>query len=326
MGALATLAFHLACREPLTSEPRKVFDRMQTTYDVIVNGRHIRDVDPLPPVAAVVTPVQTDTPAAPPLELRVEPIEEDGRVKAVEVYARGSLGASFAAKPEIDFWLWDETAGDEPFLVSGGDIDHVHERAVHHHAWKSDEYDPSKWQTAGVIRFNRFMPPSGGNRRISVGGRIQTKMLAGILHSMQSARSKPVAMNIAVSGYHAVRKARHVLRYRAFVLAVGLALLSGKGLTYRQDKALEKFAKLLCAGIKDRKVAEAYQNDLLTLIDSNVAYSHDELIRQLPQLSSQAYPELRSQLLAAFVEIMASRRVRTKESREFLKYSKDVLS
>jgi hypothetical protein len=151
-------------------------------------------------------------------------------------------------------------------------------------------------------------------------------MAVGFFNSVQSARSTPVVMNIPTIGYEHIRSLRHRLRYRAFVLAEGLALLSGKGPTYRQDKALKKFAQTLCDGIADRKLAVSYQNDLLTLLDSNVDDSYGGLTRQLDKLAAQAYPELKSQLLEAFVEVMASRKVRSKESRDFLEYSRGVLT
>jgi hypothetical protein len=326
--ALARLTFHLACREPLASEVRNIFAIIRASYDVNVNGYHIRDVDPLAPSAPFAAPAPTvvASPVVSAFELRLEPVEEAGQVKAAEVHVRGSVGSSLAAKTELDFWLWDETAGDAPFLISSSDIDQVHETAVHHHAWKRDEYDPGRWQSAGVIQFNRFMPPAGGPRRISVAGKIRTKMVVGFFNSVQSARSTPVVMNIPTIGYENIRSVRHRLRYRAFVLAEGLALLSGKGPTYRQDKALKKFAQTMCAGITDRKLAVNFQNDLLTLLDSNVDDSYGGLIRQLDKLAAQAYPELKSQLLEAFVEVMASRKVRSKESRDFLEYSRGVLT
>jgi len=324
--ALAKLTFHLACREPLSSEVRKAFDMIQATYDVNVIGHHIRDIAPLPPSAPVIIPSPMPAPAIPPFELKLEPIDEVGRVKAAEVYVRGFSEGLLMPHPELTYWLWDETAGDEPFLVSSADIDQVHERAVHHHAWKKDEYDPSKWQSAGVVRFNRFMPPAGGSRRISVAASTGAKMIIGFFNPQKTARSTAVVMPIACPGYKTIRNARHGLRYRAFVLALGLALLSGKGPTYRQDKALKKFAQTLCDGITDRKLGVCYQNDLLTLLDSNVDDSLSGLTRQLDQLAAQAYPELKSQLLEAFVEVMASRKVRSKESRNFLEYSRGVLA
>jgi hypothetical protein len=320
---LARLTFHLASHEPTTSEARKVFAVMRSCYDVNVNGYHICDVDPLPPVVA---PLPVSVPSVPNFELRIEPVEEAGRVKAVEVQVRGTLATSNSAKPVLDFWLWDETAGDEPFIVSSADIDQVYERAVHEHPWQSDEHDPHKWQTAGVVRFNRIMPPVGGGRRISVAGRIQSKSFLGYLNLKQTVRSKPVVMNIAVPGYQAIRNARQGLRFRAFSLVVGLALLSGKGPTYRQEKALKKFAEQLCARIADRKIAEANKNDLFTLIDSNVESGRDSLTRELDQLVPKSYPELKSQLLEAFEEVMASRKIRSKESRDFLQYSRGLLA
>ena len=328
--AVARLTFHLACREPLSSDARKAFAKIRATYDVNVNGHHVRYIDPLPPVASVVTPAPTPTPkpspAVPSFELKLEPIEEAGRVKAVEVHTRGFSEGMLMPQPELTYWLWDETAGDVPFLVSSADIDQVHERAVHLHAWKTGEYDPSKWQSAGMIRFNHFLPPAGGNRRISVAGRIGTNRFPVYFNSGKTARSASLTMNIACPGYETIRNSRHGLRYRAFVLAIGLALLSGKGPTYRQDKALKKFAELLCAGIFDRKLAESCQNDLLAHVDSNVEDSHYGLTYQLDQFVTQAYPELKAQLLKALVEVMASRKVRSKESRDFLEYSRRVLA
>jgi hypothetical protein len=46
----------------------------------------------------------------------------------------------------------------------------------------------------------------------------------------------------------------------------------------------------------------------------------------LEQLVPKSYPELKSQLLEAFEEVMASRKVRSKESRDFLQYSRGVLA
>lgn len=328
--AMARLTFHLACREPLASDARKAFAKIRTTYDVSVNGYHVRDIDPLPPAASVVTPTPAPTPkpspAVPSFELKLVPIEEAGCVKAAEVHVRGSVGSSLQAQTELDFWLWDETAGDAPFLVSTTDIDQVHETAVHHHAWMKDEYDPTKWQSAGLIRFNGFLPPAGGPRRVSVAGKIRTKMTVGFFNPQKTARSAAVVMAIACPGYENIRNARHGLRYRAFVVAVGLALMSGKGPTYRQDKALKKFAQTLCAGITDRKLADGYQNDLLTLLDSNVDDSLYGLTKQLDHLADQAYPELKPQLLEALVEVMASRKARSKQSRYFLEYSRSVLA
>jgi hypothetical protein len=170
------------------------------------------------------------------------------------------------------------------------------------------------------------MPPVGGGRRISVAGRIQSKSFLGYLNLKQTVRSKPVVMNIAVPGYQAMRNARYGLRFRAFSLVVGLALLSGKGPTYRQEKALKKFAEQLCARIADRKIAEANKNDLFTLIDSNMESGRDSLTRELEQLVPKSYPELKSQLLEAFEEVMASRKIRSKESRGFLQYSRGLLA
>ena len=322
MESLARLAIEVAAKEPGGSEPRKAFSILRDLFNIYLDGKHITTIWPEPPLQVQ----QNVSPTVPTFELRLEPVEEAGQVKAAEVRVRGSVGSSLAAKTELDFWLWDETAGDAPFLISSSDIDQVHETAVHHHAWKKDEYDPTKWQSAGLIRFNGFMPPAGGPRRISVAGKIRTKMAVGFFNSVQSARSTPVVMNIPTIGYEHIRSLRHRLRYRAFVLAEGLALLSGKGPTYRQDKALKKFAQTLCDGIADRKLAVSYQNDLLTLLDSNVDDSYGGLTRQLDKLAAQAYPELKSQLLEALVEVMASRKVRSKESRDFLEYSRRVLA
>lgn len=322
MESLARLTLEIAGKEPGGSEPRRAYSTLRDLFNVYLDGKHITTIWPEPPLQ-----VQQDvSPAVPSFELKLVPIEEAGFVKAAEVHVRGSVGSLLQAQTELDFWLWDETAGDVPFLVTSADIDQVHERAVHLYAWKKDEYDPTKWQSAGLIRFNGFMPPAGGPRRISVAGKIRTKMIVGFFNSVQSARSIPVVMNIPTIGYENIRSVRHRLRYRAFVLAEGLALLSGKGPTYRQDKALKKFAQTLCAGIIDRKLAEGCQNDLLTLLDSNVDDSLSGLTRQLDQLAAQAYPELKVQLLDALVEVMASRKVRSKESRDFLEYSRRVLA
>jgi hypothetical protein len=247
-------------------------------------------------------------------------------MKAAEVHVRGFAGSVLVSQPELSFWLWDETSGDTPFLMSAADIDHVHERALHVRSWKSGEYDPNKWQKAGMIMFNQVMPPSGGERRISVAGRLGARTIFSVFSSANTARSPAIAMSIAGSGYEKIRIARQGLRYRAFVVAVGLALLSGKGPTYRQDKALKKFAQTLCAGIIDRKLAEGYQNELLTLLDSNVDDTLYGLTKQLDHLADQAYPELKSQLLDALVEVMASRKARSKQSRHFLEYSRSVLA
>jgi hypothetical protein len=326
--AVARLVFQLACREPLTSDVRKAFAKIKANYDVNVNGYHVSLIDPLPPVAPVKTPTPAPkpSPAVPSFELKLEPIEEAGRMKAAEVHVRGFAGSLLVSQPELSFWLWDETSGDTPFLMSAADIDHVHERALHVRSWKSGEYDPNKWQKAGMIMFNQVMPPSGGVRRISVAGRLGASTIFNVFSSANTARSPAIAMSIAGSGYEKIRIARQGLRYRAFVVAVGLALLSGKGPTYRQDKALKKFAQTLCAGIIDRKLAEGCQNELLTLLDSNVDDTLYGLTKQLDHLADQAYPELKSQLLDALVEVMASRKARSKQSRHFLEYSRSVLA
>ena len=325
--ALARLTFHLASHEPITSEARKVFAMMRSSYDVNVNGYHIRDVDPLPPAVPVVTPVPTPKPApiVPTFELKLESVEEAGHVKAVEVYVRGGAGSLLAAQSELSFWLWDENAGDNPFLVSAADIDLVNQRAVHHRTWNVGEYDLSSWQSAGVVRFSDFLPPSGGSRRISVAGKIGPKHGFNIFDVTKTSRSTAVTLNLAAAGYASIRSRRQWLRYRAFVLAVGQALLSGKGPTYRQDKALKKFADQLCAGITDTEWAKACRDELLVLIDSKVDDTYSGLTRLVDQLSTEAYPELKNQLLEALVEITASRQKRTKESRDFLEYCRKVL-
>jgi hypothetical protein len=326
--AVARVIFQLACREPLTSEIRKAFAKIKANYDVIINGHHVSLIDPLPPAAPVKSPAPAPkpSPAVASFELRLEPVEEAGRMKAAEVYVRGFTGSLLLSQPELSFWLWDETSGDTPFLMSAADIDNVHERAVHVRSWKAGEYDPNKWQKAGMIMFNQVMPPSGGARRISVAGRLGSSSIFSAFSSANTARSPAIAMSIAGSGYEKIRIARQGLRYRAFVIAVGLALMSGKGPTYRQDKALKKFAQTLCAGIIDRKLAEGHQNDLLTLLDSNVDDSLYGLTKQLDHLADQSYPELKSQLLEALVEVMASRKARSKQSRHFLEYSRSVLA
>jgi hypothetical protein len=326
--AVARVIFQLACREPLTSDIRKAFAKIKANYDVNVNGYHVSLIDPLPPVAPVKTPTPAPkpSPAVPSFELKLEPIEEAGRMKAAEVHVRGFAGSLLVSKPELSFWLWDETSGDTPFLMSADDIDHVHERALHVRSWKSGEYDPNKWQKAGMIMFNQVMPPSGGARRISVAGRLGARTIFSVFSSANTARSPAIAMSIAGSGYEKIRIARQGLRYRAFVLAVGQALLSGKGPTYRQDKALKKFADLLCSGITDRAWAEACKDELLVLIDSKVDDTYSGLTCLVDQLTTEAYPELKNQLLEALIEITASRQKRTRESREFLEYCRTVLA
>jgi len=326
--AVARLVFQLACREPLISDIHKAFAKIKATYDVNVNGYHVRLIDPLPPVAPVKTPTPAPkpSPAVPSFELKLEPIEEAGRMKAAEVYVRGFAGSLLVSQPELSFWLWDETSGDTPFLMSADDIDHVHERALHVRSWKSGEYDPNKWQKAGMIMFNKVMPPSGGARRISVAGRLGAGTIFSVFSSANTARSPAVAMSIAGSGYENIRIARQGLRYRAFVLAVGQALLSGKGPTYRQDKVLKKFADLLCSGITDREWAEACRDELLVLVDSKVDDTYSGLTCLVDQLTTEAYPELKNQLLEALIEITASRQKRTRESREFLEYCRTVLA
>ncbi len=326
--AVARLVFQLACREPLTSGTRKAFAKIKANYDVNVNGYHVSLIDPLPPVAPVKTPTPAPkpSPAVPSFELKLEPIEEAGRMKAAEVHVRGFAGSLLVSQPELSFWLWDETSGDTPFLMSAADIDRVHERAVHVRSWKSGEYDPNKWQNAGVIMFNQVMPPYGGARRISVAGRLGASTIFNVFSSANTARSPAIAMGIAGSGYKKIRIARQGLRYRAFVLAVGQALLSGKGPTYRQDKALKKFADQLCAGITDTEWAEACRDELLVLIDSKVDDTPSGLTRLVDQLTTEASPELKNQLLEALIEITASRQKRTRESREFLEYCRTVLA
>jgi hypothetical protein len=326
--AFARLVFQLACRESLTSEIRKAFAKIKATYDVNVNGHHVRLIDPLPPVAPVTVSVVTPKPAqsSSNFELKLLPVEEDGRVKAVEVHVRGIAGSLMASHPELTFWLWDEVAGDNPFLISAADIDLVHQRAVHHRSWKVGEYDSASWQSAGVIRFNEILPPSGGARRISVAGKFGPRNASSYFDHAKTTRTAAVTMNVASPGYETMRNRRQGLRYRAFVLAVGQALLSGKGPTYRQDKALKKFAEQLCSGITDSGWATSCRDELLVLIDSKVDDTLAGLTRLLIQLSSEADPKLRVQLLEALIEITASRQKRTKESRDFLEYSRKVLS
>ena len=326
--AMARLTFLLACREPLSSDSRKAFAKIRATYDVNVNGHHVRYIDPLPPVASVVTPAPTPkpSPAIPSFELKLEPIEEAGRVKAAEVHVRGFTGSLLVSQPELIFWLWDEASGDNPFKISAADIDLVHQRAVHHRSWKAGEYDSTIWQSAGVVRFNDFLPPAGGSRRISVAGKLGAKSASSFIDFAKTVRSPAVTINVATLGYESIRNRRQGLRYRAFVLALGLALLSGKGPTYRQDKGLKKFADLLCAKISDREWADACRDELLVLIDSKVDETPSGLSRLLDQLTTEAYPELKAQLLEALIEIMASRQKRSKESRDFLEYSRRVLA
>lgn len=325
---VARLVFRLACHEPQASEVRKAFAKIKATYDVNVNGHHVRLIDPLPPVAPVTVSVVTPKPAqsSSNFELKLLPVEEDGRVKAVEVHVRGIAGSLMASHPELTFWLWDEVAGDNPFLISAADIDLVHQRAVHHRSWKVGEYDSASWQSAGVIRFNEILPPSGGARRISVAGKFGPRNASSYFDHAKTTRTAAVTMNVASPGYETMRNRRQGLRYRAFVLAVGQALLSGKGPTYRQDKALKKFAEQLCSGITDSGWATSCRDELLVLIDSKVDDTLAGLTRLLIQLSSEADPKLRVQLLEALIEITASRQKRTKESRDFLEYSRKVLS
>jgi len=326
--AVTRLVFQLACHEPQASDVCKAFAKIKATYDVNVNGQHVRLIDPLPPVAPVAAPIVTPKPSQsyPGFELKLLPVEEDGRVKAVEVHVRGFTGPLLVSQPELSFWLWDEAAGDNPFLVSADDIDHVHQRAVHYRSWKAGEYDPAIWQSAGVIRFNEILPPAGGVRRISVAGKFGPGNVSSYFDRAKTTRTAAVAMNVASPGYETVRNRRQGLRYRAFVLAVGQALLSGKGPTYRQDKALKKFAELLCSGITDREWSEACRDELLVLIDSKVDDTLSGLTRLLIQLSSEADPELKAQLLEALIEVTASRQKRTRESRDFLEYSREVLA
>lgn len=326
--AVARLVFRLACHEPQASDVRKAFAMIKATYDVNVNGHHVRLIDPLPPVSPVTVPVVTPKPAqsSSNFELKLLPVEEEGRVKAVEVHVRGIAGSLTASHPELTFWLWDEVAGDNPFLVSAADIDLVHQRAVHHRSWKVGEYDSASWQSAGVIRFNEILPPSGGARRISVAGKFGPRNASNYFDHAKTTRTAAVTMNVASPGYETMRNRRQGLRYRAFVLAVGQALLSGKGPTYRQDKALKKFAEQLCSGITDSGWATSCRDELLVLIDSKVDDTLAGLTRLLIQLSSEADPKLRVQLLEALIEITASRQKRTKESRDFLEYSRKVLS
>lgn len=318
MESMARLLLELAGKEPGDSEVRKAYSIMRDIFNVHLGDKHVTQLWPEPPLLV-------DRPAAPSppsLELKLEPVEEAGCSKGVEVHVRGYAGPALSAG--LEFWLWDETSGDTPFLKSAADIDHVHQRAIHKVSWKSGEYNPMIWQSAGVIKFSEDFPPAGGLRRISVGGRFFGYMSVPVNEA--SVRSAASVINVASKGYESIRDARQRLRLRAFLLAVGLALLSGKGPTYRQDKALKGFAKLLCAEISDKKWAQACMGSMEALIDAHVEDNVYGLTRQLLALKDEACPLLKSQLLNAIKEVMASRSVRSKESREFLDRCLNVLA
>lgn len=318
MASMACLVLELAGKEPGGSDIRMAYSAMRDQFDVNLKDGHIKTIWPEPPLSVDRPP----TPKAPSLELRLEPIEEAGCAKGVEVHVRGFAGPGLST--QLEFWLWDETSGDTPFLKSAADIDRVHQRAIHEVSWKSGEYNPMIWQPAGIIKFNDVLPPAAGLRRISVGGRIVGTF--ALSSKEASVRSAPSVMNVSSRGYEAIRDARQRLRLRAFVLTVGIALLSGKGPTYSQDKALKGFAKLLCAEISDRKWADACLAGMEALIDAHVEHTLHGLTRQLHVLKDEACPHLKSQLLDAITEVMASRRVRSKESRDFHEYCRKALA
>ncbi len=329
---IVLLAVQMAGAEPLGADCRHVLQQMVSLLSAATYTLNSSDLLPKPPLQVAPTPPTPPTPPVKPVkpaktsfELKLVPYAEKAVVKGVEVFVQGGGTAASTGARRLDFWLWD-AAMDEPFLVACPDIDEVHQRAVHQANWPDGKYDASKWQSAGLIRFNEALPPRGGPRALLVAGRFSEFSNLTHIASDATSRSQSLSMDVASSGYQKIRQARLELRQEALVLAFGLALISGKSPTHMQETALKAFADQLCSGLADKAYADSCREAFRALLESTTVSDFDHLTRMLEAFARKAPPELKTQLHDAFVRIIAARKVRSKESRELLRYSAEVLA
>jgi len=322
MESLARLVLEVASKEPGGSAPRRAFSSMRDLFNVYLDGKHITTVWPEPPLQLVAVPRAVE--AKTPFALKLVPFMELDAVKGIEVFVKGKSANGDVGARTLNFWAWDHT-DDNPLLVGCSDIDFLHERAMHQRSWSAGQYDPDSWQSAGFVSFNEFLPPHGGQRSLVFAGRLTEFSTQNTVKSDVTVRSDPALVKIASRGYHTIRDARFQLRRQALVLAFGLALISGKGPTFMQDKTLKFFADSLCRDLADRDYADSRREFFRNLLESSTVSDFDHLRRLLNNFASKAPDDLKSQLYATFVKVMASRKVRSKESRELLLVSKQLL-
>ena len=323
MESMARLMLEVVGKEPGGSEPRKAYSAMRDLFNVYLDGKHITILWPEPPLqvqAPVVPVVQPKTPFA----LTLVPYAEQDVVKGVEVFVRGMVTDGPIDTRRLIFWAWDK-AQDEPLLVACPDIDLVHERAMHQRAWGAGQYDPDRWQSAGLIRFNETLPPHGGLRTLVIAGRLTEFDSRAAVKADVTVRSEPASMLIGSPGYLKMRDNRFQLRRRAVVLAFGLALISGKMVTFMQEKNLQLFANHLCGDIKERDHADTCKGFFRKLLESTTVSEVAHLQRLLKNFANTAPDDLKIQLYQAFVKVMAARKARTKESRDMLALAEALL-
>jgi len=322
MESLARLTLEVAGKEPGGSEPRRAYTTLRDLFNVYLDGKHITTVWPEPPLQLIAVPRAVE--AKTPFALKLVPFIEFDAVKGIEVFVKGKSADGDVGARTLNFWAWDHT-DDNPLLVGCPDIDFLHERAMHQRSWSAGQYDPDSWQSAGFVSFNEFLPPHGGQRSLVFAGRLTEFSTQNTVKSDVTVRSDPALVKIASRGYHTIRDARFQLRRQALVLAFGLALISGKGPTFMQDKTLKVFADSLCRDLADRDYADSRREFFRNLLESSTVSDFDHLRRLLNNFASKAPDDLKSQLYATFVKVMASRKVRSKESRELLLASKQLL-
>jgi hypothetical protein len=324
MESIARLLRELAGREADDSECRKLFFSARDLFNVYLDGEHISKISPAPPLWMDPTPAPMVNKS--PFELSFKPLLEGDVAKGLEVFVRGTAGARSVVERRLTFWVFDDFVATEPALIACPDIDLVHQRVTFQMSWRADGYQPDQWQLAGVVRFNDCLLPFGGQRYLAVAGRLAEYGAGSAPLAELSAQSKPALLKVASSGYLKIRQARLELRREALVLAFGLALISGKSPTYMQEKALKAFADQLCSGLADKAYADSCREAFRALLESTTVSDFDHLTRMLQAFARKAPPELKTQLHDAFGRIIAARKVRSKESRELLRYSAEVLA
>lgn len=323
MESMARLMLEVVGKEPGGSEPRKAYSTMRDLFNVYLDGKHITTLWPEPPLqvqAPVVPVIQPKTAFA----LSLVPYAEQDVVKGVEVFVRGMVADDAIDTRRLIFWAWDK-AQDEPLLVACPDIDLVHERAMHQRTWGAGQYDPDKWQSAGFIRFNETLPPHGGLRTLVIAGRLTEFDSRSAVKADVTIRSEPASMLIGSPGYLKMRDNRFQLRRQALVLAFGLALISGKVVTFMQERNLELFANHLCGGIKERDHAEACRGFFRKLLGSTTVTDVAHLQRLLKNFANAAPDDMKVQLYRTFVMVMDARKARTKDSRDLLALAEALL-
>jgi hypothetical protein len=323
MEPMARLMLEVVGKEPGGSEPRRAYSAMRDLFNVYLDGKHITILWPEPPLQ-VQAPVVPILQPKPPFALMVVPYVEQDVVKGVEVFIKGTVTDRPIDTRRLIFWAWDK-AQDEPLLVACPDIDLVHERAMHQRAWAAGQYDPDKWQSAGFIWFHETLPPHGGLRTLVIAGRLTEFDSRAAVKADVTVRSEPTLMKIGSLGYLKIRDRRFQLRRQALVLAFGLALISGKMVTFMQEKNLQIFANHLCGDIKERDHAEACKGFFRKLLESSTVTDVTHLQRLLGNFAATAPDDLKIQLYQTFVKIMAARKARTKESRDMLALAEALL-